>query len=73
MMYPKELGEMLDVSQFFFAQIVGLPCDNLQKVNSSFTIKSQKAQRKKGRKQAVFGGNDHGVTFTGSPHISTRE
>ena len=60
MMYPR-----------VFAQIVGHTRDNLQKDVCGFTIKSQKVPQKKGRKQAVFGGNEYGVAFTGSPHIST--
>ena len=60
MMYPR-----------FFAQIVGRTWNNLQKVVRRFTIKSQKVLRKKGRKQATFGGRDYGTSFAGSPHAGT--
>ena len=62
MMYPK-----------FFAQIVGRIWNNLKKDVCRFTIKSQKALRNKGRKQAIFGGKDYGTSLTERPHISTRE
>jgi hypothetical protein len=62
MMYPR-----------VFAQKVGHTRDNLQRDVCGFTIKPQKGPAEKGRKQAVFGGNEYGVAFTGSPHFSTRE
>ena len=72
MIYPRELGKVLDVSQFFCAHS-RIRLRQLAKSARPDYNKAIRCPTEKGQKQAVFGGNDHGVTFTGSPHISARE